>query len=93
MPARFEPVIWFSCALTPPERRDALIRGCRDVNIDLRPFFNSLSAMPAYRRFARVCPVSASLSNSGVNLPTSRKVDARIALKISDVFRRVLRGP
>jgi perosamine synthetase len=88
--ARFEPVIWFSCALTPAEKRPALIQACRDANIDLRPFFHSLSAMPAYRRVARVCPVSAALSVSGVNLPTSRKVDARVANVIADIFRGVL---
>ena len=82
--------IWFACALTPAEKRPALISACRDANIDLRPFFHGLSSMPAYRRFARVCPVSSALSVSGVNLPTMRKVDARIAGMIADIFRRVL---
>jgi perosamine synthetase len=90
LPARYEPVIWFSCALTPAEKRPALIKACRDANIDLRPFFNSLSAMPAYRRVARVCPVSSALSLSGVNLPTSRKVDGRVANVMADIFRGVL---
>lgn len=90
MSARCEPVVWFACALTPAEKRPALISSCRDANIDLRPFFHGLSSMPAYRRFARVCPVSSALSVSGVNLPTMRKVDARIAGMIADIFRRVL---
>jgi perosamine synthetase len=90
LPARFEPVVWFSCALIPAEKRPVLIEACREANIDLRPFFHSLSAMPAYRRVARVCPVSSALSLSGVNLPTSRKVDARVANVIADIFRSVL---
>jgi perosamine synthetase len=93
MPARCEPVVWFSCLLTPAEKRPALIAACKEVNIDLRPFFHGLSSMPAYREFSRPCPVSAALSSSGVNLPTFRKVDARIAGKIADIFRRVLASP
>jgi perosamine synthetase len=91
LPPRFEPVIWFSCALVPPQKRPALIEACRENGIDLRPFFHGLSAMPAYRRFARVCPVSSALSQAGINLPTSRKVDARVAGKIAAIFRNVLR--
>jgi perosamine synthetase len=90
MPQRFEPVVWFSCALTPAEKRPALIAACREANIDLRPFFNSLSAMPPYREFAGPCPASVALSLSGVNLPTLRKVDARVAAKLADIFRGVL---
>lgn len=90
MSDRCEPVVWFSCALTPAEKRSALIAACREENIDLRPFFHGLSSMPAYRRFARVCPVSSALSMSGVNLPTLRKVDARLTAKIATIFRHVL---
>jgi perosamine synthetase len=90
MSDRCRPVVWFSCALTPPEKRPALIAACRRIGIDLRPFFHGLSSMPAYRRFARSCPVSTALSISGINLPTLRKVDARIAGMIADVFRQEL---
>jgi perosamine synthetase len=90
MPPRYEPVVWFSCALTPADRRPLLIAACREANVDLRPFFNGLSLMPAYRRFARACPVSAALSAAGVNLPTSRKVDARLATKIASIFRGIV---
>lgn len=87
---RFEPVIWFSCALTPAAKRASLIQACKKASIDLRPFFHGLSSMPAFRRFARACPVSRALSASGVNLPTMRKVDMRVAEKIADIFRREL---
>jgi perosamine synthetase len=90
MSNRCQPVTWFSCALVPAGKRADLIKACKHERIDLRPFFNSLSAMPAYRRYARVCPVSRSLSVSGVNLPTSHKVDARIADKMATIFRSVL---
>jgi perosamine synthetase len=90
MSERCSPVTWFACVLVPPAKRPALINACREINIDLRPFFHSLSAMPAYRRYARVCPASRELSISGINLPTSKKVDVRIAHKIAEVFRNVL---
>jgi perosamine synthetase len=87
---RCSPVTWFACVLVPPDKRLALIQGCREANIDLRPFFHSLSAMPAYQRFARFCPESRKLSISGINLPTSQKVDERISRKIAEIFRKVL---
>jgi perosamine synthetase len=87
LPSRYEPVVWFSSILTPADKRDALIAACRAANIDLRPFFHSLSSMPAFSQHKSQCPVSAQLSLSGVNLPTLRKVDARIATKIADIFR------
>jgi perosamine synthetase len=90
MSERCQPVVWFCCALTPPEKRPALIAACRRAGIDLRPFFHGLSSMPAYRRFARSCPVSGALSLSGVNLPTMRKVDDRMAGLIADVLRQEL---
>jgi perosamine synthetase len=90
MSPRCEPVVWFSCMLVPAEMRSALIAACREANIDLRPFFHGLSSMPAYRRFGRACPVSSALSASGINLPTLRKVDTRMANKVADIFRQVL---
>lgn len=90
MPARYEPVIWFSCVLVPPEKRSALIEACRLRKVDLRPFVNGLSTMPAYRRFARKCPVSTAVSKSGLHLPTSRKVDARLAETLAETFKDVL---
>jgi perosamine synthetase len=90
MSNRCRPVVWFACALTLAEKRPALIAACKDANIDLRPFFHGLSSMPAYRDFARPCPVSSHLAMTGVNLPTSRKVDARLAGIMADIFRRVL---
>ena len=60
------------------------------VNIDMRPFANSMSAMPAYRDHARPCPVSLDLSLRGLNLPTSSKLDDGVVERIADVFRSVL---
>ncbi len=90
MRAPAEPVIWFSCVLVPADKRAALIAACKADNIDLRPFFNALSAMPAYRRHARPNPVSRMLAARGVNLPTSSRVDEAAVDRIAAIFRRVL---
>lgn len=92
MPSRHAPVTWFSCALVPAEARPRLIEECRQANIDLRPFFHGLSSMPAYRRYARKCPESARLSACGINLPTSRKVDAQTTARIAEIFASMLTG-
>jgi len=88
--SRCSPVVWFSCVLVPADKRAELLSAGRDVNIDLRPFFSGLSAMPAYARYATVCPVSHSLSMRGINLPTSGKVDERVVGRIAEIFHDVL---
>ena len=90
MSQRAEPVTWFSCAQVPEDKRAELIAGCKAANIDLRPFFHGLSAMPAYRNFARKCPNSDWLSRTGVNLPTSRRVDEQTVARLAAVFESVL---
>ena len=90
LPARFQPVAWFACATVPLEKRDALILACRKASIDLRPFFNGLSIMPAYKSWSRPCPVSRSLSARGVNLPTSHYVDGVLVDRLVSAFQTVL---
>ncbi|MDB5315262.1 MAG: aminotransferase DegT [Rhodospirillales bacterium] len=90
MDDRSEPVVWFSCVTVPAEARAAVIKACAELRIDLRPFVNSLSSMPAYRRFARKCPTSVAVSRSGLHLPTSRMPDARILSMLQSAFRSVL---
>ncbi|TCZ57275.1 aminotransferase class I/II-fold pyridoxal phosphate-dependent enzyme [Roseicella aquatilis] len=90
MSDRCEPVVWFSSVLVPRGKRQPLIETARQRGIDLRPFVNSLSLMPAYRHYARNCPVSAEVSATGLHLPTTPKVDDRLAGVIADVFRDVL---
>ncbi|WP_242922444.1 aminotransferase class I/II-fold pyridoxal phosphate-dependent enzyme [Caulobacter sp. CCUG 60055] len=92
LPSKCEPVTWFACVTVPAEKRSALIGACKDKAIDIRPFFNGLSAMPAYRKYARPCPVSYELSKTGINLPTSNKVTPGVVSVIAAVFREVLAG-
>jgi perosamine synthetase len=50
--------------------RDALIPVLRDQGIDSRPFLHPMDTLPPYRQ-ARPCPMSLSLSQRGLNLPSS----------------------
>ena len=88
--SEYDPVVWLVCAEVPAESRTRLIETARHAGIELRPFFHSLSAMPAYADHARTCPVSAALSQTGINLPTSSAVDAQVIDKVGQVFREVL---
>ena len=90
MPSRAEPVVWFVCAQVPADKRAALIAAGKDQNIDIRPFFNALSAMPAYKEWAQPVPVSRALSVTGINLPTSHRVDANVVDRVAELCRRVL---
>lgn len=91
--ASAEPVVWFVCATVPEAQRATLIAECRKANIDVRPFFNSLSTMPAYAPYARNNPVSDRIARCGVNLPTSHRVDSRTVSTIADIFASTLRRP
>jgi perosamine synthetase len=88
--SRSEPVAWFACALVPSDKRAALIDACKARDIDLRPFFNALSVMPAYRKWARPCPVSTEISACGINLPTSHRIDEAVMDALVEAFANVL---
>jgi perosamine synthetase len=91
VPSNVEPVVWFVCAQVPADKRAALMDAAKKENIDIRPFFNALSIMPAYTKYVTTpCPVSVRLSQSGINLPTSHRIDAEIVQKIAEICRRVL---
>jgi len=67
-----ESVHWMYSVLVEPEfqtSRDAVIAGLRARGVDSRPFFVPLHQMPPYRLDAPF-PVSTSLSERGINLPS-----------------------
>jgi perosamine synthetase len=90
MEAACAPVVWLASVQVPAERRNALLAAAAEADIEMRPFFHSLSTMPPYERHARHCPVSRELSATGINLPTSRAVDADAIDRVARVFRNVL---
>jgi hypothetical protein len=58
------------------------IEAARRADIELRPFFHSLSEMPLDRAYTCDCPVAPGLSLSGLSLPTSNAVDLAIVEKL-----------
>jgi perosamine synthetase len=84
------PVVWLVSVTVPAERRNELVAAALRADIEMRPFFHSLSTLPPYQPYARRCPNSLELSATGVNLPTSRAVDSRAIDRVAEVFRNVL---
>ncbi len=65
------PVNWITCALLDAggrSRRDAVMSELKAAGVDTRPFFYPLSELPMYPGNRN--PVSADLSERGLNLPT-----------------------
>lgn len=87
LPEECEPVVWLVSVRVPAEARNRLIRAAHLNDIELRPFFNSISSMPPYEKYARPCPHSVALSRTGIHLPTSNAVDEQVAAKIAAIFR------
>jgi perosamine synthetase len=90
LPAHYEPVVWLACAQVPAAARAQLIERAHRADIEIRPFFHSLSAMPPYEKYARPCPNSLALAQTGINLPTSSAVDDKVVEKIRRVFLETL---
>ena len=90
MDAVYEPVVWLASVQVPAAKRDQLLMAASEARIEMRPFFHSLSTLPPYEKYARVCPNSLELSATGINLPTSRAVDDQVIDRIARVFRNVL---
>jgi perosamine synthetase len=84
------PVVWLASVLVPASQRDALFEAAKQADIELRPFFHSLSTLPPYQPWASHCPVSRALSARGVNLPTSHLIDIEAVERVAEVFRNVL---
>lgn len=69
---RSKPVYWFTSFLT--EDRDALAAHLASHEIQTRNFFYPLHLQPCYRKEelrVNVCPISASIYNRGISLPSS----------------------
>ena len=90
LPAHCQPVTWLACVQVPADRRDAILAAGRAAEIEMRPFFHPLSAMPPYAAYARRCPNSEELSATGLNLPTSSAVDAQVIDRVARIFRSIL---
>lgn len=73
-----------------PLTRDELIAALRERGIDSRPFFHSLDTLPPYAA-SEPCPVSVSLGQRGINLPSSPKLTDEQILYVCDTIRDLSR--
>lgn len=90
MPDECQPVVWLACVQVPADKRLAIQYAAHEARVELRPFFHPLSSLPPYERFGRPCPNAIELSATGLNLPTSRAVDAQVVERVARVFHGVL---
>ena len=90
LPSAWQPVVWLTCVQVPAARRTALLAAAQAAEIEMRPFFHPLSMLPPYEKYARRCPNSITLSETGLNLPTSRFVDETVIARVAALFRSVM---
>lgn len=90
LPDEYGEVVWLTCLQVPAHLRNRLIATARAADIEMRPFFHSLSAMPLYEKYAGDCPHSRVLSETGINLPTSRSVDDQVIDRVATLIRDVM---
>lgn len=90
LPETHGSVIWLTCLQVPAHLRDNLVAAAHAAEIEMRPFFHSLSAMPLYEKYAGHCPNSRALSETGINLPTSRSVNDQVIDRIATLIRNVM---
>ena len=89
LPDEYRPVVWMTCVQVPADKRLPLMRAAHEAQIETRPFFHPLSALPPYGKYARACPNSIELSATGVNLPTSHSIDEQVVERVARVFHQV----
>lgn len=87
LPETYGSVVWLTCLQVPAHLRSRLIAAAHAADIEMRPFFHSLSAMPLYEKYADDCPNSRVLSETGINLPTSRSVDDQVIDRVAALMR------
>lgn len=90
LPVISQPVVWLTCVQVPASKRTALLTAAQAAEIEMRPFFHPLSMLPPYEKYARRCPNSITLSETGLNLPTSRFVDETVIARVAALFRTVM---
>lgn len=90
LPETHGSVVWLTCLQVPAHLRNQLIVAAHAAEIEMRPFFHSLSAMPLYEKYAGDCPNSKALSETGINLPTSRSVNDQVIDRVATLIRNVM---
>jgi len=80
-------VVWFVNILV-KRNRDLYLNKMKNINIESRPFFYSLSKMPIYSSYTFSNKISQKLSSLGITLPTHDMVDDYIVNCIANIFKQ-----
>lgn len=93
------PAPWLFCVTVDPDEygrsRDELAEVLRESGIETRPFFIPIHSLPPYAGAAgppRPLPETDRLARTGMNLPTSSRLDEPDIDRIADVIRRHVRS-
>lgn len=97
-----DPCFWMVTVLLDEDLgldKGALIAQLAEVQVDSRPIFHPLSALPAYRqspaadRARHANPTAYRLSPRGVNLPSALVLDRQQVTYVCDQVRRIVERP
>lgn len=84
-----EKITWLVCALVKDNNRDIYLNKLKDIKVDTRPFFSSLSSMPIYKNFVFSNKNSNEISKRGINLPTNIFVNKETIERIKNTLTHV----
>ena len=80
-------VVWFVNILV-DKNRDLYLNEMKNINIESRPFFYSLSMMPLYSSYSFSSKISKKVSSLGLTLPTHDMVNDHIIDCIAHLFKK-----
>lgn len=80
-------ITWLVSALVKDKKRDEYLSELHEKNIDVRPFFYSLSLMPVYKEYVFSGAISRDISERGINFPTKLFLNKKTFSEIKEIFR------
>ena len=72
------------------EKRNICMNSMMDADIDVRPFFISLSEMEIYKKYVFSNRVSKEISKRGFNLPTSYVIGEKEIERVIAALKRAI---
>jgi len=88
-----KPVCWlYSILISSPQKRNKLIKGLKEKNIETRPLFYPVHKMPPYKKYIKknqTFPVAEDLSARGLSLPSSPKLTLKQVSYIAQTIKKL----
>jgi perosamine synthetase len=95
-PARASGVFWLYTLLLPTgtgeKERDSLISFLRENEVESRPVFYPITAMPPYRQYDRPVPNATSIAARGITLPSFYRLTEKQIDRVAGLVRAWLHG-